>query len=61
MATPSEDASLSAESKEHQPRRVSLKPSPELLRCRAGAIPDEQRDGSRPCIERFSEALEGEL
>ena len=31
-----------------QPRRVSLKPSPELLRCRAGAIPDEQRDGSLP-------------
>ena len=24
------------------------KPSPELLRCRAGAIPDEQRDGSLP-------------
>ena len=37
-----------AQFKEHQPRRVSLKPSPELLRCRAGAIPDEQRDGSLP-------------
>ena len=39
---------FSAESKEHQPRRVSLKPPPELLRCRAGMLPDEQRDGSLP-------------
>ena len=35
-------------SKNFNPGACLFKPSPELLRCRAGAIPDEQRDGSLP-------------
>jgi len=41
-------SALSLNRKNINPGACLFKPSPELLRCRAGAIPDEQRDGSLP-------------